>query len=470
MKKGQAKDPNDMTFLEHLEDFRGVIIKSLLVFILALIGVLAAFSYFNQLMLYPLNAAKHILAVYYGKGVPAAAESASEPEKLGPVWLVDENGQNKSGPYFILAKDTSVKLAPAPAPAENRGWYADIKLRSMSFTTPIIVYFYVGFLGALGITLPALAYFAAQFIAPGLTREEKKLLKPGAIIAVLLFCTGAAFAFFFMLPMGIAFMSWMSQEMSMEMFPDAQSYYSMVIFLTMATGATFELPLLEIILIYLGVLNVEWLKKNRRIVFIAILIFSAIVTPPDAITQVSLTIPLYLLYEVALRVGEKMRAKKLQKEAAQEAEEAKRDAEEEAEYIRSEAKKRLAEEKAEKESNEFEEIDKSHYGEPSELPDDYDPNVVESDDYMYDEVYGNFYSDSSEDGLVYPDDRPEPQLGPDWNLNRPDTSFFTPDWTLNEPPNQNLKSEFPEETDTAANGENSTELNGNGEEGPKEKS
>ena len=144
----------------------------------------------------------------------------------------------------------------------------------LSISTVVLVWFYVSFLGAFGISLPVVLYFVVQFVAPGLTREEKRLLRPGLFAAVILFCVGVAFAFSFMLPMGIAFMSSMSESMQMEMFPDAQSYYSMVMFLTLAVGVVFEVPLIEVILIYLGVLNVEWLKKNRRIVFMVILIFS----------------------------------------------------------------------------------------------------------------------------------------------------------------------------------------------------
>ncbi|MFR6032623.1 MAG: twin-arginine translocase subunit TatC [Bacilli bacterium] len=246
-------------------------------------------------------------------------------------------------------------------------------MRSMSFATPIVVYFYVGFLGALGLSLPVVFYLAAKFIAPGLTNQELKMLRPGVIAAIILFCVGACFAFFFILPMGIAFMSWLSQGMQLEMFPDAQSYYSMVIFVTIAIGVTFQLPLLEFILIYLGVLNVQWLKKNRRIVFLLILIFATVVTPPDALTQISLTIPLYLMYEITLFLGQRARSKKLAREARAERLAELRDERERKEYVEMMAKERLAEEKAEAEESEIDpSIDTSHYS----LPDDYDPNEI----------------------------------------------------------------------------------------------
>ena len=427
----QENDPSEMTFLEHLEEMRFVIIKILAFFSVALVFVLAFFHYFNSMMLYPLNSAKEILANWVGD---EQAEDV-KTERIGPVYLVPEGGEGaaKTGPYFIEPKDGSIVLFRDKKPANP--WYADIKLRSMSFTTPIVVYFYVGFLGALGLSLPAAFYFAARFVVPGLKKEELAMLRPGILAAIFLFAVGVCFAFFFMLPMGIAFMSWMSQGMQMEMFPDAQSYYSMVIFLTMAVGVTFELPLVEFILIYLGILDTAWLKNNRRMVFLIILIFATVITPPDAITQVSLTIPLYLMYEIALRLGEKMRNAKLRRDAARERLEEIEEQKEMREYAKAAARERLAEEEAERleagggaetvsePEGEFGNIDRSHY----ELPEDYDPNRV--DDYGMGYYEEDYKMDSYIDyGRLA---RPVPDFGPDWSLNRPDTSFMTPDWNLN---------------------------------------
>ena len=430
--ESQENDPSEMTFLEHLEEMRFVIIKILAFFSVALVFVLVFFHYFNSMMLYPLNSAKEILANWVGDEQVTDVKT----ERIGPVYLVPAggDGKTKTGPYYIEPKDDSIVLFKDKKPANP--WYADIKLRSMSFTTPIVVYFYVGFLGALGLSLPAAFYFSARFVAPGLKKEELAMLRPGIIAAIFLFAVGVCFAFFFMLPMGIAFMSWMSQGMQMEMFPDAQSYYSMVIFLTMAVGVTFELPLVEFILIYLGVLDTAWLKNNRRMVFLIILIFATVITPPDAITQVSLTIPLYLMYEVALRLGEKMRNAKLRRGAARERLEESEEQKQMREYAKTVAKERLAEEEAERREaeggaeavsepeGEFGHIDRSHYG----LPEDYDPNRV--DDYGMGYYEEDYKMDSYIDyGRLA---RPVPDFGPDWNLNRPDTSFMTPDWSLND--------------------------------------
>ncbi len=432
MAKKKTNGEGEMTFLEHLEEMRGVILKSLLVFVVALIAVGSGFTYFNKVMLYPLNAAKTIIA----SSSFLSGEKEVKSEKVGPVYLVRETDgkteAKKEGPYFIVAKDESSVLLGG----KKDNWYDDIKLRSMTFATPIIVWFYVSFLGALGISFPIILYFIVQFIVPGLTREEKRLLRPGMIAAVLLFCLGVTFAFMFMLPMGIAFMSSMSESMQMEMFPDAQSYYSMVMFLTLAVGVVFEVPLIETILIYLGVLNADWLKKNRRIVFLVILIFATVITPPDFITQISLTIPLYLMYEIALRIGVRLRKNKLRREAEREKREEEQDKKEREEYARMVAKERIAEEEAEKAAEEQElEINKSRYGEDDSIPDDYDPNKIEEDYNSYGYDYDEEFREEDYGLEPYVDygklSRPVPDFAPDWNLNRVDTSFMSPDWSLN---------------------------------------
>lgn len=443
----------EMTFLDHLEEMRTVILKSLVVLVIASIVSLAGFAYFNKLLMYPLNTAKTILGKYeqvFDSSETAENAKKTDSEKIGPVYIVPEGKtledvkSSGDGAFYIVAKDGALTLSPASANQQNNKWYSQIKLRSMSFATPIVLMFYIGIFGGLAISIPFIAYFFAKFIAPGLTNEEYSLMKPAAVVAVILFLIGACFSFFFMLPMGIAFMSWMSEGMGLDMFPDAQSYYDMVIFVTIAIGFTFELPLLEIILIYLGVLNPDWLRKNRRIVFLVIIVFAAVVTPPDCITQLSLAIPLYLLYEGALRIGVRLRRRKLARE------EAERLAEEERERLEDleDAKRRAALHQAQAEEMVNAKAEKRDYtpnpatnpeNNPDYLPPDYDPNYVPpnpEDNSAYD--IGDLYDFDPADDYVprpYIDygrlARTIPNFSPDWSLNKPDTSFFAPDWQLN---------------------------------------
>ena len=170
-----------------------------------------------------------------------------------------------------------------------------------------------------------------------------------------------------------------------------------------------------------------------------LLIFATVITPPDFITQISLTFPLYLLYEVALRVGVYLRKRKLKREAELEKLEEEQEEKERKEYAKLVAKERIAEEEAEKAESGIE-IDKSHYGDDDTLPDDYDPNKIDEYD-DYNEYYGygdDDEFDEDEFGLEPYIDygrlaKTAPDFSPNWDLNRVDTSFMTPDWTINAP-------------------------------------
>lgn len=427
----------EMSFLDHLEEMRGVILKSLSVFMLAFLIVVCGFYYFNKLMLFPLNKAKDILATYCGQ---EQVQTPAAEQKIGPVYLVEDKPDaeaKKIGPYYVIPKDDTVVLVKN-APSQS-GWIADIKLRSMSITTPIFVWLSVGFLGSLGLSLPFVLFFAARFIMPGLKPNELKMLAPGMIVGLILFFVGSVFAFTFMLPMGIAFMAYMSQGMQLEMFPDAMSYYSMVICVTIAVGFTFELPLLEFILVYLGVVSVDWLKKNRRIVILIIVLFAAIVTPPDFITQIALATPLYLMYEISLRIGIIMRRKKLAKEAEEEAAAQAEEEREHKEFVREEAQRRLAEEREEEEERKrlessegaesgYKPTEDRAYDELDNLDDEYNLD----DDYGLDAYMEQLDSEQPEGYINYGKrNKYVMDFSPRWELNAPDTSFMAPDWNLN---------------------------------------
>ncbi len=222
------------------------------------------------------------------------------------------------------------------------------------------------------------------------------------------------------------------------MFPDAMSYYSMVIFVTIAAGLTFELPLLEFILIYIGVLNVKWLKNNRRTVILILIVFAAVVTPPDCITQISLATPLYLMYEIALRLGERMRKRKLAREAAEEAKEEAREKEEELQYIKEEAHRRLEEKRQEEaqgayspapdapKTSDYDDLADPAYAELDTLEDDYslDTYMNELENSPSAQGYINY-------GTLAKGGADTSALSPDWSLNEPDTSLMSPDWSLN---------------------------------------
>lgn len=190
----------------------------------------------------------------------------------------------------------------------------NIDLRTRQPLGVMMVLMQVVFFGGLAVSLPFIVMFASGFVAPGLTKREKRMLLPGSIGAVVLFLMGAALAFFFIVPVSLKFSTVLNEWLGIELLWDVNDYYSLVVMVTLAVGALFQFPLLLVILGYLGVLSAAKLKSARQVVFVIILIVAALLTPGDVIVAlVLLTVPLYALFEGSILMVayvEKAKAKK----------------------------------------------------------------------------------------------------------------------------------------------------------------
>lgn len=159
-------------------------------------------------------------------------------------------------------------------------------------------------LGALAPAAPFVLFFVGRFIAPALTQKELKLVLPTCLVAVLLFLIGAAFSFFFLVPSTIRVSVEINQLFGFAIRWTPGSYYSLLSWLVLGVGAAFEFPLLIVLLVYMGVLQVATLRKYRRHAIVVIFIIAAIVTPtPDPFVQTMFAVPLYVLFEAAILVG-----------------------------------------------------------------------------------------------------------------------------------------------------------------------
>ena len=162
------------------------------------------------------------------------------------------------------------------------------------------------FLGGIGISLPLILYFIGGFVVPGLTAREKRVFLPGCLAATLLFLAGASMTYFFILPYSLAFtIEFSFNVLGLDVYrPEAGNYYSTVIWMTFAVGIAFQFPLVLILLVKIGILSVKKLRDNRRLVLVILLISAAFITPGgDPVTLCILTVPLYVLYELAIIAG-----------------------------------------------------------------------------------------------------------------------------------------------------------------------
>jgi sec-independent protein translocase protein TatC len=165
--------------------------------------------------------------------------------------------------------------------------------------------------GGFVMSIPFCLFFVGQFVAPALTQKEMKTVVPVCLSAFLLFLVGSAFGFFLLVPSTIRVATEINDFFGFVMRWTPGSYYGLLVWLVFGVGAAFEFPLVIILLIYLGIMTVDFLKKYRRHAIVVIFIIAAVVTPtPDPFTQTMFAIPLYLLYEIAIIVGSRVQKRR----------------------------------------------------------------------------------------------------------------------------------------------------------------
>ncbi len=152
-------------------------------------------------------------------------------------------------------------------------------------------------------------------MAPALTEKEMKAVVPLALVATFLFLSGCVFSYFLLMPSTLRMAIESNNYFGFGMNWSAGSYYSTFMWLVFGVGVSFEFPLLIVLLVWLGILSVAFLRKYRRHAIVLIFFIAAVVTPtPDPFTQTIFAAPLYLLYEAAIIASarvEKRRAARL---------------------------------------------------------------------------------------------------------------------------------------------------------------
>lgn len=164
-----------------------------------------------------------------------------------------------------------------------------------SFLAPIKLTLYV----AIFIAVPYILYQIWSFVAPALYKHEKKVAIPVLLSSVGLFYAGVAFAHYVVLKNVLAFFIKFAPDSVLPM-TDIESYLNFVLKLFLIFGATFEIPILTLLLVFAGVVSVQSLEDKRRYIIVACFFISAIVTPPDALSMILLAILMCLLFELGL--------------------------------------------------------------------------------------------------------------------------------------------------------------------------
>ncbi len=163
------------------------------------------------------------------------------------------------------------------------------------FTTPFKLAFFV----ALLVAMPYVLYQVWAFVAPGLYRHEKRFALPLLVSSIVLFYTGMAFAYFAVFPAMFHFFA-ASTPKGVAMMTDISQYLDFVLVMFFAFGLAFEVPVAVVLLVVMNLVTVEKLRSIRGYVLIGVFIVAAFITPPDAVSQSIMALPMYLLYEAGV--------------------------------------------------------------------------------------------------------------------------------------------------------------------------
>jgi sec-independent protein translocase protein TatC len=173
------------------------------------------------------------------------------------------------------------------------------KMIATGVITPFMVPIKVAALAAFTVALPYVLYEAWAFVAPGLYEHEKKLALPLVFASTFLFLLGMAFCYYFVFGRVFAFIHEFAPK-SITPAPDIEAYFSFVITMFLTFGITFEIPIVQMVLVRVGLVTVEKMREARPYVIVGAFVVSAVVTPPDVLSQFMLAIPMCLLYEIGL--------------------------------------------------------------------------------------------------------------------------------------------------------------------------
>ena len=294
------------TFLEHLEDLRWVLIKSLTALGTAFVVCLLAGPQVTTILKYPLSRAKikHAKSVqnisfYWGKTnrvwnyqLPVDASPFGTNQIVSFEFVPVPSGTN-----LVLG------LVPRPVPKEESETLA-LSLDTLSPVGGFIVATKVALYGGMVLASPFIFYFVAAFVFPALKMMERKYVYRGLLFGGGLFLTGVCFCYFVLLPIALTasvqFSEWLGFTVT---FWRAEDYMSFVCKFMLGMGLGFELPVVILVLVKIGILDYSMLVKGRRYMIVISFILGAVLTTPEVVTQVLMALPLLLLYEISIWIA-----------------------------------------------------------------------------------------------------------------------------------------------------------------------
>jgi sec-independent protein translocase protein TatC len=185
-----------------------------------------------------------------------------------------------------------------------------LEIINIQMSGQFMVHLYISMMAALVVAFPYLLWEIWSFVRPALLPKEKKYSRGLVIYSTILFILGMLFSYYLIVPLTINFFSSYQVSESVNNTITLNSYISTVVSLTLATGLVFELPIVVFFLTKIGLLTPAFMKKSRKYVLVILLTIAAIITPPDIFSQILVTIPLLMLYELSIIISARVVRKK----------------------------------------------------------------------------------------------------------------------------------------------------------------
>jgi sec-independent protein translocase protein TatC len=215
--------------------------------------------------------------------------------------------------YFFKEKLFEILIAPLVTAMGESG---NAKMIFTGLPEAFFTYLKVSLLAGLMAASPVLFYEFWMFISPGLYRTEKKYLMPIVILSVFFFLLGSSFGYFIVFPYGFKFFLGFATD-TIHAMPSMKEYLGFASKMLLAFGLVFELPLVLTFMARMGLVTVDFLKKNRKYAVLIFFVGAALITPPDVVTQVMMALPLMVLYEISI-IGARVFGKKAKVEDSEE--------------------------------------------------------------------------------------------------------------------------------------------------------
>jgi sec-independent protein translocase protein TatC len=297
------------SFLEHLEDFRWLVIKSGAVLMVSLIICLYAVPQIVTILKWPLSRAALVRVhderktlVRFDTNTVATLELLTNRIgglDLGSNWFTVLQIEPVAVGSNILL---SVRVEQNPSAATLLESATD--LIYLDPAAPFFSSMLLAFYGGILLASPVIAFFLAQFILPALKIREKKYALRAAFIGVGLFLTGVAFCYFFVLARALKFAQWWALWMGVKV-PEwrAETYFSFVTKFLLGMGLGFELPVVLLALVKIGVLDYQKLTALRRYMIVINLVLGALLTTPEPFTQIVMAVVLQVLFEISVWIA-----------------------------------------------------------------------------------------------------------------------------------------------------------------------